>query len=172
MIAPTVLLVTLFDDERSIYSHCLRAAGYEVLLADGPEHALTLAPTADVVVTRILQPGQSMNGIELLRHVKHDPALSHVPVIVITSLMQAEFAPKPRPPVAMATCFSQSFRTCCSQRFVASSPSRHRLSRHICRHNVCNPSTSERSPHASNPDTQEELAAFRGVTSGIQKSHL
>ena len=32
-----------------------------------------------------------MNGIELLRHVKHDPALSHVPVIVITSLMQTEF---------------------------------------------------------------------------------
>ena len=61
MIAPTVLLVTLFDDERSIYSHCLRAAGYEVLLADGPEHALTLAPTADVVVTRILQPTRAID---------------------------------------------------------------------------------------------------------------
>ena len=87
----TVLLVTLFDDERAIYGNSLRAAGYHVVLADGPEHALRVALTANVVVTRILQPGQSMNGIELLRRLKQDPTSNHVPVIVITSLMQAEF---------------------------------------------------------------------------------
>lgn len=91
MAAPTVLLVTLFDDERAIYSAAFRAAGYDVVLADGPVHALQLAPAADVVVTRILQPGQTMNGLELLRRLKHDPTFSHVPVIVITSLMQVEF---------------------------------------------------------------------------------
>jgi len=88
-----VLLVTLFDDERAIYSNCLRSKGHGVLIADGPEHALRLAAQAspDVVVTRILQPGQSMNGLELLRHLKRDPLTGHVPVIVITSLMQPEF---------------------------------------------------------------------------------
>jgi CheY-like chemotaxis protein len=90
MAPTTVLLVTLFDDERAIYSHCLRAEGYDVVLADGPEHARELAHTADVVVTRILQPGQSMNGIELLRRVKQDPTSNRIPVIVITSLMQPE----------------------------------------------------------------------------------
>ena len=87
----TVLLVTLFEDERAIYSNCLRAEGFDVVLADGPEHALRLAANAHVIVTRILQPGQPMNGIELLRRLKRDPTSSHVPVIVITSLMQPEF---------------------------------------------------------------------------------
>jgi CheY-like chemotaxis protein len=91
MAAARVLLVTLFEDERAIYSHCLRADGYDVILANGSEHALELAPTANVVVTRILQPGQSINGIELLRRLKQDPTSNHVPVIVITSLMQAEY---------------------------------------------------------------------------------
>jgi two-component system, cell cycle response regulator DivK len=91
MAEATVLLVTLFDDERTIYSNCFRAEGFDVVLADGPEHALQLAAHADVVVTRILQPGRSINGIELLRRVKGDPTSSHIPVIVITSLMQAEF---------------------------------------------------------------------------------
>ena len=91
MAAPRILLVTLFDDERAIYSHYLSADGYDVVLAGGPEHALQLAPGVDVVVTRILQPGQSMNGIELLRRLKQDPTSCHVPVIVITSLMQPEF---------------------------------------------------------------------------------
>jgi CheY-like chemotaxis protein len=91
MAAPTVLLVTAFDDERAIYGYSLRADGYDVVVANGPAHALQLVPGADVVVTRILQPGHSMNGIELLRRVKRDPTSSHVPVIVITSLMQPEF---------------------------------------------------------------------------------
>ena len=91
MPAATILLVTLFEDERAIYSNCLRADGYDVVLADGPDHALHLATSASIVVTRILQPGQSMNGIELLQRLKQDPTSSHVPVIVITSLMQPEF---------------------------------------------------------------------------------
>ena len=91
--APMVLLVTLFDDERAIYSNCLRSQGHGVLIADGPEHALRLAVNAspDVVVTRILQPGHSMNGLELLRRLKRDPLTGDLPVIVITSLMQPEF---------------------------------------------------------------------------------
>jgi two-component system cell cycle response regulator len=94
MAVARVLLVTLFDDERAIYSNCLGAGGYDVVLADGPEHALELASTANIVVTRIIQPGQSMNGIEFLRRLKRDPTSSHVPVIVITSLMQPEFRAK------------------------------------------------------------------------------
>jgi len=88
----TVLLVTLFDDERAIYSTYLRSCGFEVLTPDSPAHALAIAVEAlpDVVVTRILQPGQSMNGLELLRRLKQHPLCSHIPVIIITSLMQPE----------------------------------------------------------------------------------
>jgi CheY-like chemotaxis protein len=42
------------------------------------------------VVTRI-QPGQPMNGLDLLRRLKQDPVSAHLPVIIITSLMQPEF---------------------------------------------------------------------------------
>jgi two-component system, cell cycle response regulator DivK len=93
MAEATVLLVTLFEDERAFYSTCLRAQGFDVVLADGPEHALSLAMETDpdVIVTRILQPGQSMNGLELLRRLKQRSSSAHVPVIIITSLMQAEF---------------------------------------------------------------------------------
>ncbi len=89
----TVLLVTLFNDERAIYCTYLRSQGFEVLTADGPEHALALAAQAlpDVVVTRILQPGQSMNGFELLRRLKQHATTAHIPVVVITTLMQPEF---------------------------------------------------------------------------------
>lgn len=92
MVEATVLLVTAVEDERAFYSTCLRAQGFEVLLADGPEHALRLAVDAapHVVVTRI-QPGQPMNGLDLLRRLKQDPVSAHLPVIIITSLMQPEF---------------------------------------------------------------------------------
>lgn len=88
-----ILLVTLFDDERAIYGKCLLSQGYEVLIADGPEHGLRLTAEAlpDVIVTRILQPGQAIDGIEMLRRLKQDPASSRIPVIVITSMMQPEF---------------------------------------------------------------------------------
>ena len=89
---PTVLLVTRFEDERAIYTECLRAAGFEVLIATGPEHALALASVAapDVVVTRILQPAQSMDGLELLRRLKRSATLGRIPVVIITSLIQPE----------------------------------------------------------------------------------
>jgi CheY-like chemotaxis protein len=88
----TVLLVTLFEDERAFYGTCLAAEGFDVLIPDGPEHALALAADAapHVVVTRILQPGQPMDGLELLRRLKQDPRCGHVPVVIITSLMQPE----------------------------------------------------------------------------------
>jgi two-component system, cell cycle response regulator len=91
MAEATVLLVTPFEDERAIYGRCFRAEGFDVLIADGPTHALELASQSNIVVTRILQPKHSMNGIELLRRLKRDPISSHLPVIVITSLMQPEY---------------------------------------------------------------------------------
>ena len=89
---PTVLLVTPFDDERAIYADSLRAEGFDVLLADGPDHALVLAATAapHVVVTRIFQTGQSTHGLHLVRQLKTGSASGHMPVVVVTSLMQPE----------------------------------------------------------------------------------
>ena len=89
----TVLLVTGFPDERTIYSEVLRAHGFDVRIADGPHDALKRAiqHPPDVVVTRILQPGHTINGVELLRRLKQHETTAHVPVVIITSLIEAEY---------------------------------------------------------------------------------
>jgi diguanylate cyclase (GGDEF)-like protein len=80
--------VLLVDDERfarTVYSDYLRAAGYEVEVADGAESALAVLGQRrfDVLLTDVILPG-AKDGLELLDHAKQlDP---NVGVIVITAL--------------------------------------------------------------------------------------
>ena len=86
----TVVLLTHVEDERAIYGDSLTAHGFTVLLADDQEQAyeLTVRERADVVITRIVQPGQPQTGLELLRRVKQVPGRRRVAVLIITSVMQ------------------------------------------------------------------------------------
>jgi DNA-binding response OmpR family regulator len=92
MTARTLLLVTQFPDERAIYGEALRANGFDVRLADGPEDAYVsvMREPPDVVVTRV-PPPYPAEGIDLLRRLKQDDATRSVRVVVLTSLMQPEF---------------------------------------------------------------------------------
>src|SRR5512138_3425852 len=80
--------VLLVDDERfarTVYSDYLRAAGYEVEVADGADAALAVLAERrfDVLLTDVILPGPK-DGLELLDHAKQlDP---HIGVIVITAL--------------------------------------------------------------------------------------
>jgi len=80
--------VLLVDDERfarTVYSDYLRAAGYEVEVADGSEAALAILAQRrfDVLLTDVILPG-SKDGLELLDFAKQlDP---NIGVIVITAL--------------------------------------------------------------------------------------
>src|SRR5512135_1992162 len=80
--------VLLVDDERfarTVYSDYLRAAGYDVEVADGCEAALAILGQRrfDVLLTDLILPG-SRDGLELLDLAKQqDP---NVGVIVITAL--------------------------------------------------------------------------------------
>jgi diguanylate cyclase (GGDEF)-like protein len=80
--------VLLVDDERfarTVYSDYLRAAGYEVEVADGSEAALGILRQRkfDVLLTDLILPG-ARDGLELLDLAKQqDP---NVGVIVITAL--------------------------------------------------------------------------------------
>jgi len=62
-----------------------REAGFEVVLATGGEEALTLARKAPphAIVSDVLMPG--MDGLRLCHAVRHDPALSRVPVVLVSS---------------------------------------------------------------------------------------
>lgn len=80
--------VLLVDDERfarTVYSDYLRAAGYEVEVADGAESAAAMLGRRrfDVLLTDVILPGPK-DGLELLDLAKQlDP---HIGVIVITAL--------------------------------------------------------------------------------------
>ncbi len=80
--------VLLVDDERfarTVYSDYLRAAGWDVEVADGVDAAVALLAQRrfDVLLTDVILPG-ARDGLELLDHAKQvDP---NIGVIVITAL--------------------------------------------------------------------------------------
>ena len=81
----TVLVV---DDDRQmleLLQVMLGRAGYTVLLADGAVQALDLleSETVGAVVLDIMMPVRS--GIEVLEHIRWNPKLSKLPVVVLSA---------------------------------------------------------------------------------------
>lgn len=80
--------IVVADDEqdiRDLLAFTLRFAGHEVLAASNGEEALlmTQAEKPELVVLDVRMP--RMNGLEACRHIKADPALSHIPVLFISA---------------------------------------------------------------------------------------
>jgi len=81
--------ILVVDDQRAnveMMAGVLRGRGYEVLTALDGEPALeeVRAHNPDVVISDILMPG--MDGYELCRRLRADPATTLLPVILVTSL--------------------------------------------------------------------------------------
>jgi len=66
--------------------HVLEQNGYAVAVCDGGREALAWLETTrpDIVVSDIVMPG--MDGYELCRRIKDDPALNAIPVVLLTTL--------------------------------------------------------------------------------------
>jgi len=85
------LRVLVADDEEDIRAYLdvtLGLAGFEVIQAAGGQEALDLARTRDpdVVVLDVMMPG--MDGIEALRALRRDARISHLPVLLLTAMVQ------------------------------------------------------------------------------------
>ena len=82
--APLVLLVEDDQDTREMYSEYLSYSGLRVTEAPTGFRALERVreQTPDVVVTDIAMPG--MDGLELSRRLRADPAARDVPIIAVT----------------------------------------------------------------------------------------
>ena len=80
-----ILVVEDQEDNRRILRYLLTSAGYELIEAVTGEEGVSLAETGrpDLILMDIQLPG--LDGYEATRRIKADPALSHIPIIAVTS---------------------------------------------------------------------------------------
>ncbi len=73
-------------ENRELLSRRLSPLGYSVQMADSGQCALesVAAHPPDVILLNILMPG--LDGFEVLRRLKADPATEHIPVIMLSAL--------------------------------------------------------------------------------------
>jgi CheY-like chemotaxis protein len=76
-----ILVVDDEPDQRFLLRRILQRAGYEVSEAnDGAAALLAVRESApDLVVTDMMMP--VMNGVELIRCLRDDPATAHIPIL-------------------------------------------------------------------------------------------
>lgn len=81
----TVLLVEDNEDNRIIYSTILKFGGFRVVEAHDGRAALERARSAnpDVILMDVSIP--FVDGLEVTRRLKADPATRHIPIIALTA---------------------------------------------------------------------------------------
>jgi class 3 adenylate cyclase len=92
-VSSTARLLIVDDDStnRLVLKGALTAQGYDVIVAEDGLRALMILRTdkaIDLVLLDVVMP--EMDGIDVLRFMKGEAALSHVPVIMISALDDAE----------------------------------------------------------------------------------
>jgi class 3 adenylate cyclase len=108
-----ILVVDDMETNRELLSRRLSRDGHVVSMADGGRSALQLvaADKFDLVLLDLMMP--DMNGFEVLRRLKSDPLVRHIPVIMISALDEIDstvrcieagaedYIPKPFDPVLL-----------------------------------------------------------------------
>ena len=80
-----ILAIEDHEENRRLLRDLLTSVGYEMIEAITGEEGLTLAAThlPDLILMDIQLPG--LDGYEVTRRLKANPALRHIPVIAVTS---------------------------------------------------------------------------------------
>jgi two-component system cell cycle response regulator DivK len=80
-----ILVVEDQEDNRQIVRDLLVASGYDLVEATTGEEGLALAERErpDLILMDIQLPG--LDGYEVTRRIKANPALNHIPIIAVTS---------------------------------------------------------------------------------------
>jgi PAS domain S-box-containing protein len=86
----TILIVDDQQNAREVLSELLAEEGYNLALASNGEEALAKAAelVPDLILLDVMMPG--MDGFEVCQHLRADPLLAEVPVIMVTSLDDAD----------------------------------------------------------------------------------
>ncbi len=82
---PRILIADDNPENLNIFQARLAAHGYEILTAADGEEALAIArgKQPDLILLDVMMP--KMDGIETCRHLKADPSLPFVPIIMVTA---------------------------------------------------------------------------------------
>ncbi len=82
---PRILIVDDNPENLNIFQARLAVHGYEILTATDGEEALAIARAKqpDLILLDVMMP--KMDGIEACRHLKADPSLPFVPIIMVTA---------------------------------------------------------------------------------------
>jgi two-component system cell cycle response regulator DivK len=80
-----ILVIEDQEDNRRIVRDLLTSVGYDLIEAVTGEDGITMAETQrpDLILMDIQLPG--LDGHEATRRIKANPALRHIPIIVVTS---------------------------------------------------------------------------------------
>jgi adenylate cyclase len=112
-ISSRILVVDDMEANRELLSRRLSRDGHSVRIANGGQSALKLLAKAefDLILLDLMMP--DINGFEVLRRLKDDPAVRHIPVIMISALDEIDsivrcieagaedYIPKPFDPVLL-----------------------------------------------------------------------
>ncbi len=92
MSKPNVLLIEDDGFLASIYAQKLELEGFEVALAMSGEDGLKLAHKdhPDLILLDLRLTPDRMDGFQVLEQLKSEPALKHIPVLVLTNLSQKQ----------------------------------------------------------------------------------
>lgn len=85
-----ILIVDDIEANRKLLAAKLEAQYHSVLLAENGPQALEIAQKEDpeIILLDVMMPG--MDGYEVCRRLKADPATSHIPVVMVTALSDTE----------------------------------------------------------------------------------
>ena len=80
-----ILVVEDEEDILELIEFNLKKEGYQVSTATSGEKAINLAlkNPSQLILLDIMLPG--MDGLEVCKHLKHDPATMHVPIVMLTA---------------------------------------------------------------------------------------
>jgi CheY-like chemotaxis protein len=117
--------ILVVDDSRvnrMLLARALEAQDYAVVMAEDGRAALELlraqrAPAFDVVLMDLLMP--EMDGYDALAQIKADPAMRHIPVIMISAVEELESVVRCLELGPRITCSNRSTRRSCGPGFRA-----------------------------------------------------
>jgi CheY-like chemotaxis protein len=87
---PLILVVEDHDDSLLLLSYALELLGCRFFCQNDSSTTLLVAKEyqPDLILLDILLPG--MNGLEVVRYLKHEPLTYHIPVVAVTALTGRE----------------------------------------------------------------------------------